>query len=83
MLENISSKLSNIKTVYRLSDALLTANTLKNEFVLDMPSVNFVSFMAQKIAEDKELMQPGTYGRYNAIYHKLKGYRKEIPFAAI
>lgn len=80
MLDNISSKLANIRTLYRLSEAILTAKTLKTELKNDMPRVNFVSFMTQRIEEEKVLMKPGTFRRYNAVVNKLRAYSNEILF---
>lgn len=80
VLDNIESKLTNIKTVYRLSGKQLTPKLLREELFEGMPRVSFIAFAKNCLADDKGSIRPGTQGRYEAVYEKLKKFRSEIYF---
>ncbi len=44
ILDNIKSKLTEIKTSYRLADRVLTPESLKKEFLNGMPRIRFTAF---------------------------------------
>jgi integrase/recombinase XerD len=80
IIENIEAKITNIKTVYRLSDLVLTPAKLKKELVEDLPRVNLCSFFQHAINEQKTLLAPGTYKRFQSVLNKLKTYNDNIIF---
>ena len=83
ILDNISSKITNIKTVYRLSEKHLTPFLLKRELIDNMPRVNFCTFFDYALKDEKCNLKPGTYRRHNSVLNKLKGYQPEIIFNEI
>lgn len=83
ILENIKSKLTAIKTSYRLADRTLTAEALKNEFLNGMPRIRFTAFYEMMLEEEKVLMEPGSYKRYKSVLLKLKEFDKDVTFADI
>ncbi len=83
ILENINGKITNIKTVYRLSENVLTPAILKRELIEDLPRVNFCSFFEHSLKEQQKFLKPGTYRRYQSVLNKLKEYQTEIIFTEI
>lgn len=82
-IDNIQSKITNIKTVYRLSEKILTPTILRKELFEGMPRVNFNAFVRKCIDDDKTFIKPGTLRRYNVILEKLIGFKQEIYFNEI
>jgi integrase len=80
IIDNIDSKLTNIKTVYRLSEIVLTPLKLKQELINDLPRVNFCSFFQHAIDEEKKLLEIGTYKKLQSVLNKLKRYNDQIIF---
>lgn len=83
ILDNIEAKVTNIKTVYRLSEKFLTPKTLRKELLEGMPRVNFNAFAKACMAEDKGMIKDGTYRRYESVLEKLISYKEEIFFNEI
>lgn len=83
VLDNIEAKVTNIKTVYRLSEKILTPKTLRKELLEGMPRVNFNAFAKACMAEDKGMIKEGTYRRYESVLEKLISYKEEIYFNEI
>ncbi|HTN68315.1 MAG TPA: tyrosine-type recombinase/integrase [Dysgonamonadaceae bacterium] len=83
ILDNIEAKVTNIKTVYRLSEKVLTPKVLRKELLEGMPRVNFNAFAKACMEEDKDFIKSGTYRRYESVLEKLMIYQKEIFFNEI
>ncbi len=83
ILDNIKSKLTAIKTSYRLADRVLTPEGLKKEFLNGMPRVRFTAFYDMMLEEEKVLMEPGSYKRYKSVLRKLKIYDDNVTFQDI
>ena len=83
ILDNIKSKITNIKTSYRLADRVLTPESLKKEFLNGMPRVRFTAFYALMLEEEKVLMEIGSYNRYNSVLKKLKAFDDDVTFIDI
>lgn len=83
ILDNIQSKLTQIKTSYRLSDRILTLEVLKREFLNGMPRVRFTAFYQMMLEEEKVLMEIGSYNRYKSVLKKLKTYNDDVTFMEI
>src|SRR5690606_32204921 len=47
------------------------------------PRVSFIAFAKNCLNGDKGSIRSGTYGRYEAVYEKLKKFRSEIYFHEI
>ena len=83
ILDNIKSKLTAIKTSYRLADRTLSTEALKNEFLNGMPRIRFTAFYKMMLEEEKVLMQPGSYKRYKAVLEKVKEFDNDVTFVDI
>jgi len=80
MLDNHEAKLTNIKTVYRLSEIPLSAEQLESEFLNKLSKVNFTSFFKAALEQERSKMVPGTYKRHLSVYKKLIVYKANLPF---
>src|SRR5690606_27672298 len=78
ILENIKSKITAIKTFFRLADTQLTPSILKKELLEGMVRVDFNAFLKKSLEEHKSQIKPGTHRRYLAVYHKLYEYKTNI-----
>lgn len=83
ILDNLKSKITKIKTVYRLSEQVLTPALLKRELIEDLPRVNFCSYYKYKLNEEKSMLKIGTYKKLEAVLVKLERWRPEIYFNEI
>src|SRR5690606_28817740 len=83
VLDNIEAKITNIKTVYRLSEKVLTPKILRKELMEGVPRVNFNAFAKLCLTEDKGLIKDGTYRRYESVLEKLIDFKEEIFFNEI
>lgn len=83
ILDNIKSKLTAIKTSYRLADRVLTAENLKKEFLSGMPRIRFTAFYDMMLEEEKVLMEIGSYNRYKSVLRKLIIYDNDVTFMDI
>lgn len=83
IIDNIKAKITNIKTVYRLSEMQLTPARLKYELVNDMPRVNFCTFFGHMLEQEKLHLKPGTYRRHLSVLNKIKNFMPELFFNEI
>lgn len=83
VLDNIEAKVTNIKTVYRLSEKVLTPKILRRELLEGMPRVNFNAFAKRCIEDDRGMIKDGTLRRYESVLEKLVAYQEEIFFNEI
>jgi site-specific recombinase XerD len=83
ILDNIVSKLTKIKTSYRLSDRVLTLSTFKSEFLSGMPRIRFTAFYEIMLEEEKVLMEKTSYNRYKSVLKKIKAFDDDIIFQDI
>lgn len=83
ILDNIEATVTNIKTVYRLSELKLTPLKLREELINDMPRVNFCTFFDKMLEIEKVHLRIGTYKRYKAVLEKLKKFQPELFFHEI
>jgi integrase/recombinase XerD len=80
LLKNIEAKLTQIQTVYRLSEIVLTPKLLRQEYEDKLSRVNFVAFFKNAIPEQKSKVSADRLERYNTILNKLSDYQAVIPF---
>lgn len=83
ILDNIKSKITHIKTSYRLAERVLTPEMLKKEFLSGMPRIQFTAFYKMALEEEKPMMQIGSYNRYNSVLKKLITYDDNVTFMDI
>ena len=80
ILDNIKSKITEIKTSYRLGDRVLTPENLKKEFLNGMPRVRFTAFYELQLEEEKVMMEIGSYNRYKSVLKKIKAFDDDVTF---
>ncbi|AKC21319.1 site-specific integrase [Flavobacterium psychrophilum] len=80
ILDNIDSKLTSIKTIYRLSNLLLTPKIMEREYLEKLNRVNFVSFFKEALKEEESKLVKGSYNRHQSVLMKIKEYQDYIPF---
>jgi hypothetical protein len=83
ILDNIKSKITNIKTSYRLAERVLTPEALKKEYLNGMPRVRFTAFYQLMLEEEKVMMEIGSYNRYKAVLAKIKTFDDDVTFMDI
>lgn len=80
ILDNIDSKVTSIKTLFRLNDKPITLESFVREFRNSIPRLDFLAFIDYQLKEEKKLLKKGTYRRHHAVLEKLRRFRKEIFF---
>ncbi|NCP89219.1 MAG: site-specific integrase [Flavobacteriales bacterium] len=80
ILENVDAKIINIKTVYRLTEQVLTPEKLADELINNLPRVNFCSFFQHVLDEEKERVTLGTHKRMKSVLKKIKTYNEYLIF---
>jgi site-specific recombinase XerD len=83
ILDNIKSKITHIKTSYRLAERVLTPENLKKEYLSGMPRIRFTAFYDMMLEEEKVLMEIGSYNRYKSVLRKLIIYDNDVTFIDI
>lgn len=81
ILDKISAKIANIKISYKLSGRQQTLDRLYEEYKLDCPNTDFVSFMRHHL--EKLNISPNTYKKNLSEINKIAEFRKEIPFSEL
>lgn len=79
ILDKISAKIANIKISYKLSGRQLTVESLYEEYKLDCPNTDFISFMRYHL--EKLNITPNSYKKNLSEINKITEFRKEIPFS--
>lgn len=83
ILDNIDSKITGIRTMYRLSEKQLSLKKFVQEFKNSIPRLDFLAFMDYQINQEKKLLAPGTVRRHKAVLRKLRRWREEIFFTEV
>lgn len=81
IIDNIEAKVTNIKTVYRLSEQVLTPYKLKKELINDLPRVNFCAFWENALKAEKNKLKNGSYRKIKSVLKKVKEYNAMIIFS--
>lgn len=81
MLDNIEARITKIKTVYHLSERVLTTEKLIEELKNSTPRSDFIVFFSHYLKKEKSNISYGTYRRNKGVLSKLKKYRNEIMFS--
>ena len=85
ILENVESKVTSIKTTFRLAEKQLDVKTFQEEFLYGIPRVNFhafAKFYLEKLIKGQTIGK-GTYKRYESILVKLEKFRPKLYFNSI
>lgn len=80
ILDNIVSKITAIKTSYRLANRFLNPKMLRQEFFSGMPRVNFCAFFTMALENEKIEMKIGSYKRHSSVLKKIKEFNSEVSF---
>lgn len=82
-LDNIEAKITGVRTVYRLSEKVLTPSALKKELENGMVRVDFIAFFRQSLDESRANIRKGTFRRYESTLKKLERYAPKIYFSEL
>lgn len=80
ILDNIESKITKIKTYYRLSQKTLTLENFEHEFKNGLIRVDFLAFIHSNLENERRTKSKGTYKKNKSFYNKLCRFRKSIFF---
>lgn len=83
ILDNIDSKITGIKTMYRLAEKQLSLEKFVQEFNNSIPRMDFLAFMEYQIGQEKTLLGKGTVRRHKAVLSKIRKWRKTIYFTEL
>lgn len=83
ILQNIDSKITDIKISYRLSETYLSLQKFKEEFTTGFPRTDFISFFKAEMELDKPTMKSQTYKNNEKVFNKLKRFDDKILFSEI
>ena len=83
ILDNVDSKITGIKTMYRLAEKQLSLEKFVQEFRNSIPRMDFLAFMEYQIGQEKKIIAKGTYRRHKAILSKLRKWKDPIYFTEL
>lgn len=83
LIDNIKSKVTEIKTFYKLSGLDLTKDEFLKEFKNNLPRTNFVSYFRKRLEDRSGLIENSTWKKEEAIWNKLQEWQPEIYFKNI
>lgn len=83
VINNIKSKVSDIKVFYRLSNKTLSLHNFVHEFKNDLPRGNFIKFFFQVLSERKQTISKATHDKERAVCRKLQEFRPVLLFTDI
>lgn len=80
ILENIESKITAIKTTYRLSERFLTVENFVHEFHHGIPRVDFVAFWSSQLDLQKEIVHKNTHKKEKSVLKKFREFKPRVMF---
>ena len=83
IIDNLQSKITSIKTTYRLANKKLDVESLTEEFVNGIPRINFFAFADWFLQKQKGQLAKGTYEKQFYMLTKWKRYKKVIYFTEL
>ncbi|HNP69421.1 MAG TPA: site-specific integrase [Aequorivita sp.] len=83
IIDNLQSKITSIKTTYRLANKKLDVDSLTEEFINGIPRVNFFAFADWFLEKQKGQLAKGTYKKQKLTLQKMKRFREKIYFTEI
>ncbi|MBO2546129.1 site-specific integrase [Salegentibacter sp. BDJ18] len=83
IIENVESKITGIKTMYRLAEKTLSLEKFVEEFNNSIPRIDFLAFMEHQIELEKNTLAAGTIRRHKSILNKLREWKQRIYFTEI
>lgn len=75
VLDNISARLSDIRTDYYLRRKSLSAQRLLDEFKYNLPKVDFHAFFEKTMISEAESLNPSTIKRHKKVLNKTKLFK--------
>ncbi|WP_026755013.1 tyrosine-type recombinase/integrase [Sediminibacter sp. Hel_I_10] len=83
LVANVKSKITKIKTFYKLSYQDLTMHAFIEEFTNNLPRANFVSFFEHMLEDRRNTIEDSTHRKELAVLNKLKNFQSEVLFYQI
>ncbi len=83
ILDNIDSKITAIKTNYRLSERHLTIDKFIHEFKFGIPRLDFITFWESQILLQEEVVHKNTAKKERSVFKKFKEFRSQLLFSDI
>ena len=83
ILDNIDSKITGIRIMYRLSEKHLSLEKFVQEFRNAIPRMDFLAFMNYQLEQERALLGKGTYKKHKAVIEKLRKWREQIFFTEL
>ena len=83
ILDNIDSKITSIRTSYRLSEKFLSLEKFVQEFRNAIPRMDFIAFMTYQLDQERALLGTGTYNKHRAVIEKLRKWKGQIFFTEL
>lgn len=83
IINNIKSKITSIKTFYRLSEKYLTIEKFMEEFQNENTRADFIGFYKYQLDAQKGVLEFNTHRKQLSILRKLKKFRNTIYFSDI
>ncbi|MBC5835834.1 site-specific integrase [Flavobacterium sp. F372] len=80
ILENIESKITAIKTTYRLSERFLTVENFVYEFHHGIPRIDFVAFWSSQLDLQKEIVHKNTHKKEKSVLKKFREFKPRVMF---
>jgi site-specific recombinase XerD len=81
ILENIESKITAIKTNYRLSERFLSIENFIFEFQHGIPRIDFVSFWTSQLEIQKEVIHKNTHKKEKSVLKNFKEFKHQVFFS--
>ncbi|WZL88339.1 site-specific integrase [Salinimicrobium sp. 3283s] len=83
ILDNVDSKITGIRTMFRLAEKQLSLEKFIQEFRNSIPRMDFLAFMEYQLGQEKKLLKSGTVRRHKAVLNKLRRWRDTIYFTEL
>tara|TARA_R100000306_G_C4368869_1_gene138962 strand:- start:550 stop:1737 length:1188 start_codon:yes stop_codon:yes gene_type:complete len=83
IIDNLQSKITSIKTTYRLANKKLDVDSLTEEFINGIPRINFFAFADWFLQKQKGQLAKGTYEKQYYMLEKWKRWKKTIYFTEL
>jgi len=83
IIDNLQSKITSIKTTYRLANKKLDVDSLTEEFINGIPRINFFAFADWFLQKQKGQLAKGTYEKQFYMLAKWKRYKTTLYFTEL
>lgn len=83
ILDNIESKVTDIKTVFRLNETVLTIDKFLEEFKNGVPRFDFLTFFKHELENQKLTKHPNTIKKEKSVLKALTEFKPKMLFSEI